>query len=798
MRRLAFLVPLLVGIVVLAGLSPAHSIAGGTISGMATDPFGTPLSGVRVTALPVKIGGTSSSQVTTSSGTFELSGLDAGDYNVCFDASDMTSGGASTTGYVDVCWKDIEFPGGERPTSLPPVTVGESPVTGIDQAVPFAAAVEGTVRDNEGNPIVGARVAASIEQPSRPSPTAVTDDTGRYRIDGLYPGAFGICASARHATGGSSTTGYLDSCHGGGYAQETFTGVAEPYNLDPADAVVIGAGVAATGVDITLPSAGRIEGTLTNTDGSPIAGVRVYGWGETLSGMSMEAAGTTDDGGHYVLDVSDPDGWANGLFHGTRLPIVPWKVFFSPPTTDYARSYYPHIPAIGGSAWRPAPKITPLAGAPTVLDDQLPFAGSIGGTVTDAAGAPLENVRVRVDIAGPGEILETSTEADGTYTVEGLPADDYTVCFQPLYATTGGSSQAGYFAACSGGSPASQPETVHLSAGQDLTDVGAALLSASRIQGVVRNASGSGIWGVRVLVKDAAGVEVSSYSSSFDGTYSSGPLPEGTYTVCFKPTGTASASYLAKCWSDGTTSDPTPIATTAGAVTKIDTELAAAPPPDTTAPVVTVLSPATLFATGRTIKVSYRAVDDSPAGLGHGVRYRSAGPTSTGFSSWVYPDAWQNLSGTSVSMTGTPGRTYCFSVRAGDAVGNLSAWSPERCRAVPLDDRSLTASRGWVRRTEAGAFEGTATRSSTPGATLRLTGASVTRLALVVTTCPTCGKVGVYVGSRLISTISTYSATTRRQVVRLASRIALTRGTVTLKVTQRRAVIVDGLIVTRR
>ncbi|QSR25571.1 hypothetical protein CFH99_08045 [Nocardioides aromaticivorans] len=65
----------------------------------------------------------------------------------------------------------------------------------------------------------------------------------------------------------------------------------------------------------------------------------------------------------------------------------------------------------------------------------------------------------------------------------------------------------------------------------------------------------------------------------------------------------------------------------------------------------------------------------------------------------------------------------------------------------------------------------------------------MTRLALVVTTCPTC---------RLISTICTYSATTRRQVVRLASRITLTRGTVTLKVTQRRAVIVDGLIVTRR
>lgn len=797
MRRFALLAPLLVIVVALAGLSPAHGTAGGSISGRATDASGTPLSGVRVTALPVRIGGTSASQVTTASGAFDLSGLEAGDYNVCFDATETTTGGASTTGYVDVCWKDIEFPHGDRPTSLPRLTVGESPITGIDQAIPSAAAVEGTVTDDEGNPIVGARVAASIEQTTAPSPTAVTDDTGHYRINGLYPGSFGICASARHATGGSSTTGYLDSCHGGGYARETFAGVAEPYSPDPADAVVIGAGTAATDVDITLPSAGRIEGTLTNTDGSPIAGVRVRSSGEMPSGMSVDAAGTTDDDGHYVLDIDDPDGWANGMFHGTRLPIVAWTLSFSPPTTDYTRSYYPHIPAIGGSAWRPAPEITPLAGTPTVLDDQLPFAGSLGGTVTDAAGAPLGNVRVRVDISGPGEILETSTGADGTYTVEGLPADDYTVCFEPLYGTKGGSSQAGYLASCSGGAPASQPVAVRLSAGQHRTDVGAALQSASSIEGVIRNAAGSGIWSVRVLVKDAAGNEVSSYSSSFDGTYSSGPLPEGTYTVCFKPSGTASSEYLAKCWSDGTTSDPTPIATTAGSVTKIDTVLAAAPPPDTTAPVVSVVSPATLFATGRTIKVSYRAVDDTPVGLGHGVRYRSASP-STGFGGWVYPSAWQNVVGTSVSMAGTPGRTYCFSVRAGDAAGNLSAWSPERCRVVPLDDRSLTASRGWVRRTEAGAFLHTTARSSTPGATLRLTGASVTRVALVVTTCPTCGKVGVYVGSRLVSTISTYSATTRRQVVRLASRIALTRGTVTLKVAQRRTVIVDGLIVTRR
>lgn len=169
-------------------------------------------------------------------------------------------------------------------------------------------------------------------------------------------------------------------------------------------------------------------------------------------------------------------------------------------------------------------------------------------------------------------------------------------------------------------------------------------------------------------------------------------------------------------------------------------------------------------------------------------------------STHVYPTAWQHRTGAAPSLTGVRGRTYCFSVRARDNFGNTSTYSPEKCTTAPLDDRSLAASPGdWTRASSPNAYEGTVTRTRTYGATLTLRGARAAHVAVLVTTCATCGRVGVYLNGNLLKTVSTYSAVTRHRVLLIQPGFSYRKATITLKLTQRsRALIVDGLAITRR
>ena len=87
-------------------------------------------------------------------------------------------------------------------------------------------------------------------------------------------------------------------------------------------------------------------------------------------------------------------------------------------------------------------------------------------------------------------------------------------------------------------------------------------------------------------------------------------------------------------------------------------------------------------------------------------------------------------------------------------------WTAETCTAVPLDDRSLARSGRWTAGTSASYYRSTYLRSYTYGAKLTRTGIVARRIAIVATTCRTCGKVRVYWGSTLLRTVSLYSATT--------------------------------------
>lgn len=211
---------------------------------------------------------------------------------------------------------------------------------------------------------------------------------------------------------------------------------------------------------------------------------------------------------------------------------------------------------------------------------------------------------------------------------------------------------------------------------------------------------------------------------------------------------------------------------------------------DTTAPVVTMGAlPALGFASEQHVRY---------AGTGaatYDVRYRRA-RYSGGFGALTYPAEWQGTAQASVALDTFAGYTYCFSVRARDASGNVSDWSAERCTAAALDDHSLSASPSWSRGYSGRYYFGTYRVTTRAGATLSRTGVVARRFALVATRCSTCGVVGVYLNGVLLKRISLRATTTLYQRVFAIDLGSLRSGTVTVKALSGKA-YVDGLAISR-
>ncbi|MEI7745269.1 MAG: fibronectin type III domain-containing protein, partial [Chloroflexota bacterium] len=180
------------------------------------------------------------------------------------------------------------------------------------------------------------------------------------------------------------------------------------------------------------------------------------------------------------------------------------------------------------------------------------------------------------------------------------------------------------------------------------------------------------------------------------------------------------------------------------------------------------------------------------------VRYRRAS-WNGGFGAWV---SWKSATpDTHATLAGAAGSTYCFQAKARDSADHVSAaWSAASCTSVPLDDRSLARSWGWTAGTGSSYFKGTFLASSVMGSELTIAPVQAKRIAIVVTTCPTCGVIRVYWGSTLLRKINLYSATTvRRKVIEVASFTSVRTGTLRIRVTSDdHRVSIDGVAFRRQ
>ena len=195
------------------------------------------------------------------------------------------------------------------------------------------------------------------------------------------------------------------------------------------------------------------------------------------------------------------------------------------------------------------------------------------------------------------------------------------------------------------------------------------------------------------------------------------------------------------------------------------------------------------------VAVIWSATAGSNPLANYDVRYRKAAWNSSAFGAYT---SWLSATGlTTSSLATAPGYTYCFSARARDTLGNVSAWTAETCTAVALDDRSLSRSGSWTLGTGSSYYRSTYVRATSSSAKLTRTGIVARKIFLVATTCSTCGSVKVYLGSTLLKSISLHSTTTvNRKVFTVLVSTSTKTGTLSIKVsTSGKKVIIDGLVV---
>jgi hypothetical protein len=165
-----------------------------------------------------------------------------------------------------------------------------------------------------------------------------------------------------------------------------------------------------------------------------------------------------------------------------------------------------------------------------------------------------------------------------------------------------------------------------------------------------------------------------------------------------------------------------------------------APIVDNTNPTASLTQPSKSVTISKTINIAWNANDTGGSGLDDvDLRVKSANFNS-GFGAFTQPASLQHLTGTSKAFTGVPGHSYCFSVRARDNAGNLSAFSGQKCTMIPVDDKPMTASTGWQRKTgQAGAFLGTLSVASQANKTLSLNSVHARQIGILTKRCSNCG-----------------------------------------------------------
>ncbi len=288
--------------------------------------------------------------------------------------------------------------------ALFPAGQGTSIISEVSAQSP--GSISGYVYDaNTQDPISSATVLTSFYSQLIPDingiTQATTDANGHYSLMELPDGDYWVWAMApAHAT----------------------TVYQHTYNWYEAQHVTVNTGQDTPGINLSLEAGGTISGTITDADsGAPIAGVSVFAESSPLGSGAGYAV--TDETGNYII---------NNLAYGTFKVQSPFPNWVPPGVNDYKYAtefWQEKTNATEADIVTVAEGVNPIG-----INFTLEIIGSISGYVYEDDGTtPLEGATVSAFDSTQFPPLfwlpdgEATTDADGYYSILGLPEGDYLV-----------------------------------------------------------------------------------------------------------------------------------------------------------------------------------------------------------------------------------------------------------------------------------------------------------------------------------------------------------------------------------
>ena len=273
-----------------------------------------------------------------------------------------------------------------------------------------------------------------------------------------------------------------------------------------------------------------LSGTVTGSDtaGAGLAAIDV-----SISSVS---------GDYYDFTTTADD----GTYSFTGIPAGDYTVFFQPEAgVNYLQQWWQ------GKSVQDQPTQVAIADGQelTGFDDVLDAGATISGNVDglDAPGVGVADVEVQAQSSDGSGFGDAQTGEDGSYTIVGLPAGNYTVQFQPNDGSHIGQwwndkttyQDANWFAVPAAGA---------------VSTIDAHLAVGATISGTVDvvGSPNTPLAGATVTAVDSNGDVVTGATTDENGDYTISALPTGSYTVQFQAP--RHENYATQYWQDANSS----------------------------------------------------------------------------------------------------------------------------------------------------------------------------------------------------------------------------------------------------
>jgi hypothetical protein len=477
---------------------------GGTISGnVSGQDTGAGIPTVHVYAIDRTTGTWGGGATTDQNGAYTINGLATGSYRLKFESP-------YNSDYIDR-WYGVEQCADAVTVTAP------NAVTGIDASLVRGASISGRLTDAA----TGTGIPGTVNCFSLSSPNVIAfasylsaGSTGAYTIRGLPSGEYSVSFSAPDYIG-------------------------KPNALK----LSLTTGSAIANVDVALNRGGAIGGRVTDSvTGAAVGGVMV----DAVNGLtSPPAYDVTDDNGDYRI---------------SGLPGGSYTLRYDGSPSGYANGLYSDQP---GS---PATPVTVTAPATTAaINFGISRVGGISGRVTDKSSAePLRWISVVAYDAAIGNSVGSGfTDADGTYSIIGLPTGMYKMQFSSASSSTDYYPRSWY-----GGSSYSEAAIVVVQSPDITSGIDAGLLKGGAISGLISSTSCPGPRWVNIRAYDAVNGNLAGEAwtyRDYSERFTLGGLPVGSYKLLFD---VIDDGYLLQWYpNSGNAAGAEPVAVTAGATT---------------------------------------------------------------------------------------------------------------------------------------------------------------------------------------------------------------------------------------